>query len=129
FDVAAIPQAQQELLRVVTRTLALNNLGSTEREMVCQIAPKLTGQVGHPLDVRHTSAIDPGEELAGTKRLVSQVGQSRFEGWTFELGDIAGNHVGIFHVLKGLPLIDLTAVHASGAGPRSQLAPTTTSVL
>jgi hypothetical protein len=100
LDVAVVRQSKEEFLGAVFRAIAMDELGSAERERRGKCRAKVARQIGHRLEARRTAAIDPVEDLAAAKPLLAVCVERVFERRALKVADVA--HINWWHGIFGL---------------------------
>ena len=88
LDLAAVGEAQQELLGAVDRPIARDDRGRRQREVVGERRAKLARQVGHGGDLGDATFVDPLEDLPGAKALDAARHKRGFELRPLEPGQV-----------------------------------------
>jgi hypothetical protein len=88
FDVPAVDEPQQELLRAIGRHFALLERRRRQREVISELSPQLQRQVGHRGGIGDAAAIDPAEDLSRAETFVTACDERGLERRTFELGEV-----------------------------------------
>ena len=101
-DSMCFPSAslQQELLGAVGGALVRRDLRRGDDEVRGEGRPQIARQVGHALDIRDTTLVDPGKDLPGPEARETAGGKGRFEVGQVEFGQVGGRGHGISHVLS-----------------------------
>ena len=91
LDPPAVAEAQQKFFGAVDRPLAFDELGREECERLGERRAQVASQIGHRAEVGDTVAINPPEDLARSKALVTSLGERLFERRPLQVGEVGLN--------------------------------------